>query len=91
MSGLRILASLDGERVVGGDADVPVRCSIGTTSLAAHAHDLSEAATPLSPDYFAGVAEALIRAADAALYRAKGQGGGRLRGGEPVAWPTLPR
>jgi GGDEF domain-containing protein len=77
--------------VVGGDADVPVRCSIGTTSLAAHTHDPSEAATPLSPTHFAGVAEALIRTADAALYRAKGQDGGRLQGGEPIAWPTLPR
>ena len=89
--GVRILASLEGERVVGADTEMPVQCSIGTSTLAAHDRDPSATPVPLSPDYFAGVAEALIRNADAALYRAKGQGGGRLQGGDPVDWPELPR
>ncbi len=87
--GARILAALDGECVAGADAEVPVRCSIGASTLAMNGHDPAAAASPHSPAYFASVAEALIRNADAALYRAKALGGGRLQGGEPVSWPAL--
>jgi diguanylate cyclase (GGDEF)-like protein len=88
--GARILAALDGEHVAGGGAEVALQCSIGASTLATNGRDASVAPSPHSPAYFATVAEALIRNADAALYRAKARGGGRLQGGEPVSWPDLP-
>jgi len=87
--GARILASLAAEHVGGPDAEIAVRCSLGASTLSGRSYDRSEMA-PLSPAYFQGVAEALIRSADAALYRAKGLGGEQFQGGEPVAWPDLP-
>jgi diguanylate cyclase (GGDEF)-like protein len=87
----RILASLAAEHVGGPDAEVPVHCSLGSSTLQARPGDLSEISTPLAPAYFQGVVDALIRSADTALYRAKSLGGGQLHGGEPVVWQDLPR
>jgi len=88
--GARILASLAAEHVAGPDAEIAVRCSLGASTLSARSYDRSEMAAPLSPAYFQCVSEALIRSADAALYTAKGLGGGQLQCGEPVSWPDLP-
>jgi diguanylate cyclase (GGDEF)-like protein len=88
--GARILASLSHEHVSGPGFDVTVRCSIGACTLSGRSRDRSELALPLSPDYFQSAADALISRADAALYDAKGHGGGQLQCGEPVTWPDLP-
>jgi diguanylate cyclase (GGDEF)-like protein len=83
----RILASLAADHVGSTDSDVAVRCSLGASTLQARADDPSAKSAPLGSAYFQAVADDLIRSADAALYRAKGLGGGQVGLGEPVAWP----
>ena len=85
--GERIVAALEGQRVTGPTGDVAMRCSVGVSTLLAISGPGSKVSKPLTPDYFKGVAEALIGHADAALYRAKKLGGGQLFRGEPVSWP----
>jgi diguanylate cyclase (GGDEF)-like protein len=88
--GARILALVEGKHAGNPDAEVLVRCSLGASTLVGRSYERPAVPAPLPPDYFQGVAEALIRNADAALYQAKGRGGGQFQGGEPVAWPDLP-
>lgn len=88
--GKRILAALEGQHLIGTSGDVAVRCSLGLSTLPAHSVPNWDDSKPLTPEYFASVAEALIGSADAALYGAKKLGGGQFRAGEPVSWPELP-
>ena len=88
--GERILGLLAAAHVVGLDDATPVRCSFGASTLMERALDPAGPGNPPPPAYFHDVAEALIRAADAALYKAKGLGGGQLQQGEQVAWPEVP-
>jgi diguanylate cyclase (GGDEF)-like protein len=84
----RILASLAADHVGGTDSDIAVRCSLGASTLLSRGDDPSPKSAPLASAYFQGVADELIRSADAALYRAKGFGGGQVERGEPVVWPN---
>jgi len=86
----RILGLLAVEHGTGPEAEVPVRCSLGVSTLLERTSDESRAVGPLPATYFTGVAEALIRCADQALYRAKALGGGQFQSGDPVAWPDHP-
>jgi diguanylate cyclase (GGDEF)-like protein len=82
----RVLSSLAGQHVTGLLGDVAISCSLGAGMLLAP--DPIEGRTgPLTPEFFRGVAEALIRSADDALYRAKNLGGRQLRCAEAVSWP----
>lgn len=86
----RILAALADQRLTGVAADVVLRCSLGVSTLAAHDGTDPDPSCPLTARYFGTLSEAVIGSADAALYRAKKEGGGRLRHGTAVDWPALP-
>jgi diguanylate cyclase (GGDEF)-like protein len=88
--GERILAALAGRPLHTASGEIAIRCSLGLAMLSSRSAADGDAIRPLTPEYFAGVAEALIGSADGALYVAKNQGGGRQRSGDPVNWPILP-
>jgi diguanylate cyclase (GGDEF)-like protein len=88
--GDRILEALKGQYVMGSSGEVAIRCSLGVSALSTTSIPGSEASTPLAPEYFRRVADALIGSADAALYQAKKRGGGQLCRAEPMSWPALP-
>ena len=62
--------------------------SIGASTLPARSALSPAAPGPTTPIDFDRLAEALIGDADAALYRSKSLGGGRLQRGSGVDWPT---
>jgi diguanylate cyclase (GGDEF)-like protein len=84
--GARIVAMLDETQHERADPPVAIRCSLGMSTISAHDPG-RDGFGVVGPDYFLSVAEALIGSADAALYRAKKQGGGCVQPGEPVRWP----
>lgn len=86
----RVLSALDGQQLDGITGKIPIQCSLGFGMLRPYAGPSPTASTRLGHGYFTAVAEALIASADAALYRAKDEGGGRLSPGEAVSWPDLP-
>ncbi len=89
--GQRIVEALLGQHVDGAAGDVPISCSIGLSELPAFLGASSEVPwLPTEADLRA-VSDALIGDADAALYRAKALGGGRLDRGLAASWPAPTR
>ena len=86
--GERILSALAARRVDRSADHMPLRCSVGASTLVSR-DGQDSAGLRLPPAYFMSVAEALIGSADTALYEAK-RLGGTLCQGRPVAWPNRP-
>ncbi len=87
--GERIVEALRGQHVQGADGDVPISCSIGVSTLPACSDSGPDVVMPAPQVDFERLAEAMIGNADAALYRSKALGGGRLERGTGVTWPTI--
>jgi two-component system, cell cycle response regulator len=85
--GERILGLLAARLPGSRRGDPRVRCSLGASTLLERSSDRPEVGSALPPVYFQEMAETLINSADAALYSAKGRGGGQLQLGAPVSWP----
>jgi diguanylate cyclase (GGDEF)-like protein len=89
--GLRILQVLVDRALVGLQGGLSLRSSAGISVLPAHDFSSDELRHPFPQGYFQGVAQNLIRQADAALYQAKRQGRGRLCRGDATPWDPVPR
>jgi diguanylate cyclase (GGDEF)-like protein len=82
MVALRILELLDDKQVAG----LPIRSSLGVSTLTPHRFAQGELAQRVSARYFHDVATSVIGRADEALYEAKKRGGGRLCVGAATSW-----
>lgn len=87
--GQRILHALQNAVVAGPNGDLPVRASIGVSSLDAHEFAVSDIPRPMPKGYFQEVLRGLLEKADSALYKAKNEGRGQVITGEPTAWLAL--
>jgi len=87
--GQRILSVLSETTVSLPDGALALRSSAGVSVLSAHTFSSDDLRRSLPPGYFQGVAQRLIREADAALYEAKRQGRARLCRGAPAGWDPL--
>ncbi len=83
----RVLTLLKG-KTVGSPAEeiLPLQASIGLSTLAASTFSPAELPRPISQLYFQKMAEALIRNADEALYKAKRDRDNRLCFGQETPW-----
>jgi diguanylate cyclase (GGDEF)-like protein len=74
----RVLDLLGERSVRGPGGELPLRSSVGVSTLDLSAIDLPEPGLRLSASYLRDVAQSLVRSADEALYRAKKLGGARV-------------
>jgi two-component system cell cycle response regulator len=73
-----------------GDANLPVKLSIGIAVLEAPLPLSGEAVRSVSQKYFEGAAKALFQRADEALYEAKRSGGARFAQAASLTWQDVP-
>lgn len=82
----RILQALDGRTVRGPDGGLPLRISLGASTLAPESLPSFEESGPVSEPGIRRIVERLIARADDALYKAKRSGGMRLVHGAAAGW-----
>ena len=83
----RILELLADKRVATADGrELPIRASLGVSTLIAHRFGPGELAQRVASSYVHDVATGVIRRADEALYEAKKRGGDRLAIGAATSW-----
>ena len=87
----RILESLKDKKVKVNNGFIPLRCSIGISTLPECDFCLDEAPRPFPTAYFQEMATLLTKKADAELYRAKKNGGSQYSGPAVLPWQPLPR
>jgi diguanylate cyclase (GGDEF)-like protein len=85
----RILETLHATTVHAPEAEFSLAGSIGVAVLEAQAFAPQEIPRPIPPAYYQQVAQALVHAADQALYAAKNHGGGRVERAPALRWPPL--
>ncbi len=89
----RVLTLLQREYVQGAGKQFPVRGSLGLAVLAPHEFhgglQDGRITRSMPQQYFAPVAQALLQAADEAMYRGKRAGGHHLEIAPPVPWPDF--
>lgn len=86
----RILEALKNKKVKVGSALVPLKCSIGISTLPKCDLSLDDAPRPFPVAYFQEMAGLLVNKADAELYRAKKNGGSQYSGPAVLAWRPIP-
>jgi diguanylate cyclase (GGDEF)-like protein len=82
----RILTLIKDKTVGTDECRLPLRASIGLSTLTASTFSPAELPRPISQAYFQKMAEELIKNADAALYAAKKERDGRFHHGERTDW-----
>ncbi len=86
----RVVELLREQKVQAGGEKLPLAGSVGLVELLPHHFEPDKVPRPLPRDYFDEMTKALLESADAALYRAKRAGGGRVEVGARVKWAPLP-
>jgi len=87
--GQRILNFLQDQSVSGSNGDLPLRSSVGLSVLVPHTFAPADIPRPVPHAYFQAVAQAMIRQADEALYRAKQAGKNQICHGADTFWAPL--
>jgi len=87
----RILTSLKNRKVEINGELMPLKCSIGISTLPKYALSLDDAPRPFPASYFQEMAGLLVKKADVELYRAKKKGGFQYSGPAVLPWQPFPR
>lgn len=87
--GRRIIELLGQQRVRLQGKVLEIRSSVGVSMLDPHTFASGDLPQIIPASYYLNMAESLINRADKALYRAKGEGGQRVREGETTRWKTV--
>jgi len=86
MVGQRIVNLFQGKTIPYSDGDIPLRGSVGLSTLEPSTMKMEEIPRPVPAEYFDEMGLALIKSADKALYASKNAGGGRLHTSPPTQW-----
>ena len=87
--GTRIVELLEQQSIRSEDGAIPIRSSVGVSTLSPHTFKTSDLAQSIPNSYFLKTAEELIALADRALYQAKREGGHRVCRGDTVKWQDV--
>lgn len=85
----RIVEMLKGAAVLGPSGELPLRGSLGLSTLLPHSFSPASLPRPIPNVYFQMIAQQLIQRADAAMYEAKQAGKHRACAAEPLEWPPI--
>jgi two-component system cell cycle response regulator len=86
----RILEALANKQVEIDGGYMPVRCSIGISTLPKYALSLDDVPRPFPAAYFQEMAGLLVKKADVELYQAKKKGGAQYSGPAVLGWLPIP-
>ncbi|MGC1378943.1 MAG: diguanylate cyclase [Anaerolineales bacterium] len=89
--GKRIISLFEGKTIPSDEGDLPLRGSVGLSTLEPNNFKNEEIPHPVPADYFDEVGLLLMKNADNALYAGKKAGGGQLQLSPPAKWPPLIR
>jgi diguanylate cyclase (GGDEF)-like protein len=88
--GQRVVSLLEQSTLPCSDVTMEVSVSIGSCVLQPHDFALGMIPYPITQSYFEAMAQALVSAADAALYHAKNSGGKQVCRAPAIKWQPLP-
>ena len=86
----RIIESLEDKKVEIDGGYMPLRCSIGISTLPKYALSLDDVPRPFPAAYFQEMAGLLVKKADVELYQAKKKGDSQYSGPAVLAWLPIP-
>ncbi|NLZ44022.1 MAG: diguanylate cyclase [Clostridia bacterium] len=86
----RIIESLEDKKVEIDSGYMPLRCSIGISTLPKYALSLDDVPRPFPAAYFQEMAGLLVKKADVELYQAKKKGDSQYSGPAVLAWLPIP-
>lgn len=87
--GERIISLFKDKSIPSPEGDIPVRGSVGLSTLTPNHLKIEDVPRPVPMEYFDSVGVMLIKNADTALYTSKRAGGGQLNTSQPAVWPPF--